>query len=179
MSETSSPNCPSPRAFVLLAHHVEAGRPVADAARISGVDLELAERLVRNWAFMLVMRIIPFFRINVGQASSTPRDQGVAAHEQVRLPPTPKRPFSLFVRIARPARPARQDVTCEDGMATGGEHVVAGATAGNNAGMANAPRYCFPTHREHAAGLPWQVPAAASLASRIEVAFAPLVEKIA
>ncbi|MEZ5826374.1 MAG: hypothetical protein R3C97_17100 [Geminicoccaceae bacterium] len=98
MSEPTHHSRPTPRAFVLLAHHVEDGLGVAEAARLSGVDPALAERLVRNWAFILLMRIIPFFRIKVAPRSSSAGRKIVVDPERMPLPPAVKRLFSLYIR---------------------------------------------------------------------------------
>ncbi|MEZ5824302.1 MAG: hypothetical protein R3C97_06060 [Geminicoccaceae bacterium] len=96
------PGIPSPRALFLLAHHVEEGREVAEAARLSGVDAALAGRLMRNWAFLLLVRIVPFFRIRARRPSASTGEHGKGSEDnagidRIRLPRAARWAFSVIV----------------------------------------------------------------------------------
>ncbi|MEZ5823860.1 MAG: hypothetical protein R3C97_03690 [Geminicoccaceae bacterium] len=73
MTDPAHHSRPSPRAFVDLAHAVTDGRALDDAARISGIDRAFAEWLMQNWAFMILLRIIPFFKLSPNRPSKGKR----------------------------------------------------------------------------------------------------------
>ena len=98
---------------------------MVDAAQISGIDPWLAERLVQNWAFILLMRIVPFFRIHVGQSSSTSRERTTSAPKRPRLPPLPRRAFSFYIRC--------------DAKKEAAESLADDSPTGDNSGKQNVP----------------------------------------
>ncbi|MEZ5823593.1 MAG: hypothetical protein R3C97_02270 [Geminicoccaceae bacterium] len=96
MSDPAHHSRPSPRAFVDLAHAVTDGRALDDAARISGIDRAFAEWLMQNWAFLILLRIIPFFKLSPNRPSSGNR---IATGARTRFWPAPVRSeFSLWRR---------------------------------------------------------------------------------
>ncbi|MEZ5825173.1 MAG: hypothetical protein R3C97_10655 [Geminicoccaceae bacterium] len=92
MSDTAHHSRLSPRAFVDLAHALSDGRPVAEAARIAGIDHDLAEWLMQSWAFMILLRIIPFFKF-------APRNPA-SARPVAKVRRSPVRPAPVRHRLA-------------------------------------------------------------------------------
>ncbi|MEZ5826814.1 MAG: hypothetical protein R3C97_19485 [Geminicoccaceae bacterium] len=171
MSDSSNHSGLSPRAFVLLAHHVEAGRCVADAAQITGVDPALAEHLAQCWMFRLLMWLVPFFRVHVGQ-SSTSREGTAPSRLRSPLPPAPRRAFSLHIRCD--SSKAADDATSHDDGETVDEAVTGGIIGGVNGFAGRCPR-----SRKHVAGQTESGSVTALCRLSSQALFAPLVKKIA
>ncbi|MEZ5824465.1 MAG: hypothetical protein R3C97_06905 [Geminicoccaceae bacterium] len=130
----------SPRAFVDLAHEVADGRPVAEAARIAGLEPQMVERLVQHWAFMLLLRIIPFFKLAPRNPSAA---RPIASGQRPSARPAPpRRAFSLWRRRqAQQAAPGSAD----EAMASEMHAAMTGALQAL-AAMAETARFPVPGH---------------------------------
>ncbi|MEZ5825467.1 MAG: hypothetical protein R3C97_12250 [Geminicoccaceae bacterium] len=182
MSGTSNHSCPSPRAFVLLAHHIEEGRSVVEAARMSGMEPALAERLAHNWAFLLLVRIVPFFRVHVRPSSASPSEKAESRRKISDLPPAARRLFSLGIRCV--VEQEAKGVDAEDGAldagSTGSSHSAPAAATIGNAVSKVKP---FAGHHPRSSASPALPVEAGTVAASfdlgIEALYAPLVEKAA
>ncbi|MEZ5824841.1 MAG: hypothetical protein R3C97_08910 [Geminicoccaceae bacterium] len=138
---------------------------MADAARLSGVDPQFAERIAQSWVFLLLMRIVPFFRVHIGQSSSTPRERTTLAPQRFKRHPATRRAFSLSIRCD--ASNGADEALAED------------SPSGDEANRLNAPaRHCSSSPKHFVEETPFRVVAAPPRRS-IEAIFAPLVEKSA
>ncbi|MEZ5825569.1 MAG: hypothetical protein R3C97_12780 [Geminicoccaceae bacterium] len=104
MSETVHPPAPSVRAIADLALCVRDGRSPVEAARIAGVDPDVAEWLCGHWVFRILMGALSILigKRRSPSAGPTRRGLGKPAHSQATVKKV-ERVVSLFSRRYWPA----------------------------------------------------------------------------
>ncbi|MEZ5823770.1 MAG: hypothetical protein R3C97_03190 [Geminicoccaceae bacterium] len=95
MSTTATHSPPTPGALFELALCILDGGSAQEAALASGIDPALAQRLVRHWAFVLLLKILPMV---IGDRHRSRSGQPRSARERSRIRKAVQPILSLFTK---------------------------------------------------------------------------------